>query len=416
MKLTDVNVKKIEVPIDEKTSEPKGDHIAWDDQLKGFGFRIRRGKNGVRRTWVIQWKNSISQGRESLDASKVGADAARRTAKQWLGKAAAGEDPRGDRKAREAGTFKAAAADFIKHQKEKGKRASTIYASELYLLKYCKPLHPLRLNSEGIDRAEVSKLLKAIKTAHGPVSADRARAALSSMFAWAIRDGGAATGFNNPVADTNTHSDGGSKGRALKDVELASIWNAADNKTDFGRIMRLLILTGCRRNEIAKLEWQEVDDELISIPGSRTKNHLQFDVPLTPLARSLIGPRPDKPRKYVFGRYSSSKGFGGFSKAKAELDAKLGDAVADWRLHDIRHTVSTGMHEKIGVQPHVVEAVLNHISGAKAGVAGRYNHAAYNPQKRDALERWENHVTVLAAKASGANVTDEYMKRLRERA
>ncbi len=173
-------------------------------------------------------------------------------------------------------------------------------------------------------------------------------------------------------------------------AEIAAIWNACDEDSEFGRIVKLLFLTGCRRNEIAKLEWDEVGEDLISISSSRTKNHLPFDVPLTDLARGLIGQRPEKLRKYVFGRYSTSEGFGGFSKAKAELDAKLGDAVAKWRLHDLRHTVSTRMHEKVSIAPHLVEAVLNHISGTKAGVAGRYNHAAYNPQKRDALKRWEN--------------------------
>jgi integrase len=400
MKLTKGTINKID-------TEGKADHIQWDDELTGFGLRTRQGADRTRSSWIVQYKIGAQQRLMVIgDASKVSAADARKAAQKELAKVELGQDPQKEKKkGRDVGTFKAAAEAFIEHQREKNKRPSTIYASELYLLKYAKTLHALRLAPEEIDRVVVSDLLKAIKKAHGPVSADRARAALSSMFAWAIKDGAAAAGFNNPVTDTNTHSEGGSKGRALKDAELAAIWNATGDGSDFGRIVRLLILTGCPRNEIAKLEWDEVQDDLISIPGDRTKNHLQFDVPLTDLARDLIGPRPDRPRKYVFGRYSITQGFGGFSKAKAQLDAKLGDAVASWRLHDLRHTVSTGMHEKIGIEPHVVEACLNHISGARAGVAGRYNHAAYNAQKRDALEQWENHITVLAAKASGANVT-----------
>jgi len=90
----------------------------------------------------------------------------------------------------------------------------------------------------------------------------------------------------------------------------------------------------------------------------------------------------------VFGRLGT--GFSGFSKAKFQLDAKL-DGFAEWRLHDIRHTVSTGMNE-IGIEPHIVEACLNHVSGAKAGIAGRYNHAAYRDQKRAALEDWASRI------------------------
>ena len=112
--------------------------------------------------------------------------------------------------------------------------------------------------------------------AHGPVSADRARAALSSCFAWAIGEGLAPDLWSNPVAGTNTQASGESPGRALDNDELVAIWNAA-GADDFGRIVRLLIFTGCRRNEIAKLEWDEVKDDLISLPESRTKNGLRFD-------------------------------------------------------------------------------------------------------------------------------------------
>jgi integrase len=403
MKLANGNLKRID-------TEGKADFIAWDDDLKGFGLRIRQGKDCTRRTWIVQYKSGIHTRRSVIgDADLITPAQARAKAKTELAKVELGQDPQGEKKAKRViGTFKSIAQGFVEHQEEKqkrnekGGRKATIYASKLYLLGYCKTLHPLR--PDEIGRTEIATVLGSIAKACGPVSADRARAALSSCFRWAIGEGKCPEGYNNPVAGTNTKSEAKPRGRALDGAELAAIWNAAGDD-DFGRIIKLLILTGCRRNEIAKLEWDEVQDDLISLPETRTKNHLRFDVPLTALARSLIGQRPDQPRKYVFGRYSTSEGFGGFSKAKAQFDAKLGDSVKPWRLHDLRHTVSTMLHQEIGIEPHIVEAVLNHVSGAKASVAGRYNHAAYNVQKRAALEKWESHVKVLAAKASGANVT-----------
>ena len=388
----------------------KPDHIEWDDELKGFGLRIRQGKGGARRSYIVQYKVGALNRRMVIgDADKIDPKQARAAAKKELAKVELGEDPQGEKKGkRTVGTFKAIATEFIEHQ-EKKRRASTVYSSRLYLLgrtdrqgklvpAYYKDLHNLK--PEEIGRGQVAAVLKSIAKAHGPVSADRARAALSSMFAWAIGEALCGEAFDNPVVGTNRASSGKSPGRALDADEIAAIWNAAGDG-EFGRIVKLLFLTGCRRNEIAKLEWDEVGKDLISISSSRTKNHLQFDVPLADLARDIIGPRQE--RKYVFGRYSTSGGFGGFSKAKVELDAKL-KGVKPWRLHDIRHTVSTRMHGELSIEPHIVEACLNHVSGAKAGVAGRYNHAAYNAQKRDAFEAWAQHIKVILAQASGANV------------
>ena len=95
-------------------------------------------------------------------------------------------------------------------------------------------------------------------------------------------------------------------------------------------------------------------------------------------------------------------GFAGWSRSKLALDAACG--VKDWTIHDLRRSAATGMAD-IGVQPHVIEAVLNHVSGHKAGVAGIYNRSTYAAEKRDALDRWASHLAVAIAQASGANVT-----------
>jgi integrase len=393
-------IAKLELP------EGKTDHFVFDDDLPGFGVRIRKGGS---KTYLIQYDTSGIKGRMTLGSTaKLTLEQARKLAKIEFGKIAAGENPLTARKAARqqtvVGTFKAAAEGFIAHKKEKaargerGGRASTMESTERYLLEYAKPLHHLRLREGDLTRSQVSTLLKSINSKRGPVAADRCRSAISAALGWAIRDGLCEDDFHNPAEETNKHSEQTFKGRALSDDEIKAIWNACGDD-DFGRIVKLLILTGARRNEIGKLEWTEVKDDLISLPGSRTKNHLPFDIPLTEAALDQIGQRQD--RKYVFGRYASSEGFGGFSKAKAHFDAKL-TGVAPWRLHDLRHTFSTKLHGDLDIEPHIVEACLNHISGHRASTAGRYNHAKYNPQKRAALEAWARRIAVI----TGKNVTD----------
>lgn len=384
-------------------TQGKVDYIEWDDELPGFGLRIREGGS---RTYIIQYKMGAQHRRMTIGAAaKLDPDQARRQAKRDLGRVALGQDPQGDKAAaRATGTFRAIAKDFIAHQEtEKKRRASTIYSTTLYLMEYSKSLHALK--PHAIGRAQVAAVLRSIANAHGAVSADRARAALSTMFAWAIGEGLCGDAYSNPVIGTNKHApapkeDDDKPGRALSKKEVAAVWNAAGDD-DYGRIVKLLLLTGARRSEIAKLEWDEIQDDLISLPGKRTKNHLRYDIPLTGLAREIIGSRPETLNKFVFGKRGT--GFSGFSKAKKLLDGRL-HGVAPWRLHDLRHTVSTKLHEECGVQTHIVEACLNHVSGAKAGVAGRYNHAEYNPQKRDAYDKWANYILMILAQAAGNNV------------
>jgi integrase len=188
--------------------------------------------------------------------------------------------------------------------------------------------------------------------------------------------------------------------------ELRWFWAATDKVGEpFGALFKLLLLTGCRRGELAGMSRDELTDDfaLLGLPGDRTKNSLPHNVPLAPLARKIVKDVEAVPgsNRLIFttnGRTPIS----GFSKFKKRLDAiMLAEArkergkeftIDPWRIHDLRRTCSTGMHGIIKVPPHVVEACLNHISGAKAGVAGTYNVEEYAPEKRAALEDWANYV------------------------
>jgi integrase len=218
----------------------------------------------------------------------------------------------------------------------------------------------------------------------GGSAADRARSILSTFFVWAIGEGLVEA---NPVLNTNKATTPTRRDRVLNDSELAAVWQASTND-DFGRIVRLLILTGQRRTEVAGIRWNEIDAQaaMWTIPATRMKNRRGHEVPLSRASLSVLEDAPVRAgRELVFG--DGVGAFSGFSRAKAAMDRRIGDAVGDWSLHDLRRTVSTGMNS-IGVMPHIVEEVLSHVSSHKGGVAGNYNWAAYRPEKRDALDRW----------------------------
>jgi integrase len=200
----------------------------------------------------------------------------------------------------------------------------------------------------------------------------------------------------NPVVGTNdpaAHIQ--ARDRVLTETELCAIWQACADD-DFGRIIRLLMFTGARRDEIGGLRWSEVDLDrgLLNIPGTRTKNHHPLKLTLPPPAVSILRAVSRRPgRDLIFG---GGRGpFGAWSYETLALRARmaemLGGPIAEWRIHDIRRTVATGMGE-LGVQPHIIEAVLNHRSGHKAGVAGIYNRATYEMEIKAALELWARHL------------------------
>lgn len=170
----------------------------------------------------------------------------------------------------------------------------------------------------------------------------------------------------------------------------------------------MLIFTGQRREEIGGLRWSEVevDTALVTLVGDRTKNGKPHELPLPAAAMAILQAQPRRgERDLIFGERAGP--FQGWSKAKATLDkaiaknASENGRLAPWRLHDVRRTVATRMAD-LGVQPHVIEAVLNHVSGHKAGVAGVYNRSLYGPEKRAALELWANHVMLIAGEPSAA--------------
>ncbi|PAY09529.1 integrase, partial [Bradyrhizobium sp. UFLA03-84] len=166
-----------------------------------------------------------------------------------------------------------------------------------------------------------------------------------------------------------------------------------------------------RRDEVGSAQWAELDtgSGLWTLPATRTKNHREHVLPLVPAALALLPPRRDG-RDFLFGdgpRRSGDppRGFSGWSKSKTALDARIAEALGEplphWTVHDLRRSASTVMADQLGVLPHIVEAILNHVSGHRAGVAGVYNRARYASEMREALQRWARHVKALSVHKPG---------------
>jgi integrase len=226
-------------------------------------------------------------------------------------------------------------------------------------------------------------------------------AALSSCFGWLQKNRRIDV---NPCAGVARPEMPKARDRVLSDAEIVKFWKASSAVGEpAGGLLRLLLITGARLDEVSGMTRAELseDGSMWNLPGARTKNHRAHLVPLPLLAREILqGVRQVHTKEgFVFSRNGRRPIFIG-SKIKARLDNLIGE-IPPWRVHDLRRTAATGMAE-IGIAPHVVEAVLNHVSGAKASVAGTYNRAAYGPEKKHALERWAAHVEGLVSGKSGS--------------
>jgi integrase len=229
---------------------------------------------------------------------------------------------------------------------------------------------------------------------------------LSKLFGWLIQHRRVTA---NPCVGVHRPEVPKARDRVLSNAEIARFWKAAEAEAS-APVLKMLLLTGCRLNEVVGMRRIEIADDGLQwlIPGDRTKNHRAHVVPLPPLARDLLASaKRIEGCPYVFS-ITGNTPMGGWTKIKNRLDAAM-KPDTPWILHDLRRTAATGMAE-LGIAPHIVEAVLNHVSGAKASVAGVYNRAAYAPEKKAALERWAAHIEGLVS-GQAATVTPLRAKR-----
>jgi integrase len=385
----------------------KSEVTYWDEEITGFGLRIRASGG---RKFVYYYRIGSAQRRMSLGpASAQTVTAARTHALKLQSQRVLGDDPASAKEAAEhaaSNVFGKAVEEFLAQFTGREPR----YTAEVtrHLTKYAKPLHNLPLTK--VTQRDVADLLNQMDK-RGKATANRVRGSLYGFFTWVLSEG-IVLPHGNPVANTRVREEQ-SRDRVLSDDEIRAVWDACLDD-DFGAIVKLLLLTGQRREEIAALRYDEIKGDQIEYPKARVKNAVPHFVPLSGPALEIIDRFPASGRQYpsnlaravrdgreyLFGR--DDRGYRGSPNAKARLDKRCG--VKDWKIHDLRRTVATHMAQHLGIAPHVIEAILNHVSGHKAGVAGIYNRATYPKERREALNLWAERVMALVESRAAAVV------------
>jgi integrase len=406
--------------------------------LSGFGLKVTpTGK----RIYIVQYRPKgqsriIRRYTLGRHGDPWRTEAARTAAEDLLARVRLGEDPfETDRRRRES---EAAAILAEKEKKERERQERFADIAELFIEKYAKPrnrrwsepqrifrsrdLKPWRDRPiSSITKRDIIMLIDGISE-RSTASARMAFANLRKLFSWCVErlylEASPFQGLRGPPPSR-------ARDRVLNDSELKLVWQFSYSASDpFGPLFRLLILTGQRRDEVTSMRWSEVDLETAewTIPAERAKNGKSHVVDLAPLALAELKAlrlRTDEARKAAGPRTKGldfelvfsttwSTPVSGHGKVRAAIDEGIAlqrrkadrglkadqATLPAWRLHDLRRTAATGM-ARLGFPPHVVEAVLNHRSGARGGLIAVYQHYDHRSERREALHRWDGHVAGL---------------------
>jgi integrase len=412
MKLTERKIETLSVDRGRK------DRLVFDDAQRGLAVRATASGG---RTYLCQYTLNRQKWRVPLGScSALSLSKARAAAAAIMGDVAKGRNPAAERK-------EAAAAEWAKRMRGRLTLAVLIqdwarlhlihrrprYAAEaVRALRHGFAKH-LDLPAEDLDRAAVVHALDSLSRRpkekgkssirHGTAIAGRTAAYGRACFAWAMKRGAVPS---NPFAELPLSTVVNKRDRVLSDEEASAVWRAAgEAPLPYGAIVRLLMLTGQRRDEVAGMTLAELSEDLATwtIPATRTKNGIPHLVPLSQPARKLLhavlsdrpaGVQGANPRAKPALVFPGERGtpFSGWSKAKSALDTASG--VSGWWLHDLRRTLATGL-QRLGVRLEVTEAVLNHLSGSRAGVVGIYQRHDWAEEKRAALDAWSAHLLAV---------------------
>ena len=404
MKLTQRRIDDLECPAGKK------DALVFDDEQRGLGVRVTAsGKSYLAQYTIAGTKRRVPLG----SCSAISLAAAREAVQAMLGDVAKGRDPAADRKeavrkAREKAAQEALTLGVLVDKWEERHVADRRpgYAAEATrALRFAFAKH-LKSPAADLTCKAVKVTLNAIADKGKKATARLTGAYGRACYGWAI---GKDLLSENPFAGIKLDAVA-SRDRVLSDEELVAIWGATKGPGAYNAIVRMLLLTGQRREEVADMTWDEIAPDLSTwtIPASRAKNGVAHIVPFSSQAQAIVKAVPrlakdnvdDKPEFVFQGRAGA---FNGFSKAKTALDDS--SDVTGWRLHDLRRTMATGL-QKLGVRLEVTEAVLNHVSGSRAGIVGVYQRHEWADEKRSALNAWGAHVAaIVEGRMAAGNVT-----------
>jgi integrase len=380
-----------------------------DGKISGLYFAMQPSGKG---SWALRYRWHGKPSRLTLGGwPALSLATARDLAQRALGELARGSDP---------AAAKRAERQVIRQPKRDDDLVETV--TERYLQLYCRPKTRARTASETarvlqteivarwrgkrlpeITRADVHAVLDAIVARGAPVAANRCLSALRGLFSFAIERGlieaSPCDRIRPPAPET-------SRERILSDDELAACWRATDSLAPPAcQFIKILILTGLRRNEVAQMRYSEIDFETktLHLPAIRCKNKTQHNLPLSQQTIELLRTLPRFENSDFIFTVGGEKPMTAYAQTKKRLAAKLPTDMQHWQFHDLRRTYASGC-AKLGVPLHVVEKTLNHIGGSFRGVAGVYNRHSYSDEMRSAAETYARHVEALVSGVAKTNI------------
>ena len=366
----------------------------YDDRLAGFGLYV--GKSGAR-SYFLEYRPGRGRGvaKRRISIGKHGAPwtptQARDKALELLAAVRAGQDPLDERETPSANTVATVIEEWLKRDQAKNrslKEVDRVMKHDVLPAWGKRPIDEIR-------KRDVIALIDGIADRGAPIMANRTLAHVKRLLKWAAsRD----IIESDPAAHVEKVAPESKRERVLTDDELATVWKATGEiGYPFGSAVQMLILTGARREEIFGLSWREVDFEasIVQLPAERSKAKTGRIIPLSLQARDLLRSLPRFDGGSLVFSFTGKKRFDNVGRAKPRLDkaivAERGEPLPGWRLHDLRRTVATGL-QRLGVRLEVIETVLGHVSGSRAGIVGTYQRHRFEAEAKAALALWGAHV------------------------
>jgi integrase len=373
--MTDAAAKRLKAPA-------KGQVDYFDPDFPGLVLRV---SCGGRKVWTYNFRFHGQKRRMTLDLYPVmGVAQAHDAWRKALDMVRAGSDP--SRPQEKATDFKGVFEEWMARDQEgRGHRSAGIVRHRIE--REVLPQWGNRSIAE-IGRRDVLDAIDAVADRGAVISARRLHSHLHRLFRWAVGRGIIET---NPLADLPKPGSETKRDRVLSDAELVKVWQAAEKLGyPYGPAIKLLVLTGGRREEIGQLRWSEIEGGTIHLSGKRTKNSEPHIIPLSPVAQSVLAEVP-RINEFVFTLGKTP--LNSWSRVKRKLDG-LAALAEPWVVHDLRRTTATGL-QRLRVALEVTESVLGHTSGSRAGVVGIYQRHDYAEEKAEALDKWGARVIAL---------------------
>jgi integrase len=398
-KLTDLFVERVKPPA-------RGRVEYFDASFGGLALRV---SDGGHKSWSLHFRIGGRLRRYTIGTYPAIKPAdARRRAQHALDRLRDGIDPIEEKRAGRLASPARNLGELVRDYLERKKRNVAANTYRVTSHTFDRDILPIlgRMSIKTITRADVNHVIDEVLARGSDVHANRVLARLRAFFNWAVERGEVAA---SPLVGMKLPTKERPRDRVLSDDEMRWLWKACEAvEFPFGPLTKLLLLTAQRRNEVAGMEWPEVDfkNRTWIEPREKTKNDRTHEVQLSGPAIELLRSIPRISENFIFTS-SGEKPVSGFSHAKRRLDQamlaakrdELGadcDPIPHWTLHDLRRTGATGM-ARLNFLPHFVDKILNHTSGTIRGVAAVYNRFEYLEERRAALEAWGQFIENLVS-------------------